>query len=120
LIRKYVQPDGINRRDVIKLDNDEFAAWTGTVSIGTPPREFTAIFDTGSADVVVPTSQGCNGCYQSVYYDPSSSSTSRALNKSFTLNYGSGGVSGMRYNDTLSIGGFTVRFITYCYKFILA
>jgi uncharacterized membrane protein YuzA (DUF378 family) len=109
LLRKYLDSDGLGARSVIELDNSDNTQWTGDITIGTPPRKFTAMFDTGSSDVVVPTASGCNGCYQSVSYDPTSSTTSHLLNAGFALNYGSGAVSGGQYQDTVSAGGFTVR-----------
>ena len=60
-----------------------------------------------SFDFVVPT--GSVDSFESAKYEPKSSSTSKSLNKDFTLNYGSGGVKGTEYNDTVTVGGFTVR-----------
>ncbi|KAI0029182.1 aspartic peptidase domain-containing protein, partial [Vararia minispora EC-137] len=91
----------------VVLDNSNNTQWTGEISIGTPARNFTAMFDTGSSDLVIPTGAGCSNCYQSVSYDPKSSSTSHALGKSFSLNYGSGAVSGMQYEDSVSVADVT-------------
>ncbi|VDB84888.1 unnamed protein product [Peniophora sp. CBMAI 1063] len=102
---KYTEESSLDKRADIALDNGNFTVWTGDIEIGTPPQKFTALFDTGSFDFVVPA--GSVDSFEGAVYDPKSSSSSKALNKDFTLNYGSGGVKGMEYNDTVTIGGLT-------------
>ncbi|EPT04072.1 hypothetical protein FOMPIDRAFT_1046540 [Fomitopsis schrenkii] len=82
--------------------------WTGTISIGTPAQEFTIDFDTGSADLWVPSSS-CSGCEASNSYDPSSSSTSQEQSGTFSIQYGDGSqASGPIYTDDVSVAGISV------------
>ncbi|KAK3823389.1 MAG: aspartic peptidase domain-containing protein [Benniella sp.] len=82
--------------------------WYGDISVGNPPKTFTVVFDTGSADLFLP-GKGCNtNCSGHTLYDSSESSTSQALGKSFSLPQEQGGtVSGELHSDTISIAGLT-------------
>lgn len=44
-----------------------------------------------------------------MYYNPKLSSTSKDLNQTFKIAYGVGGVSGVMYQDTVSVSGFNVQ-----------
>lgn len=91
----------------IPLTNDNNAAWYGTVSVGNPPVQFTVVFDTGSADLILPGKNCKSGCDGHKQYDTGVSSTSRALGKSFKKDYGEESViSGEQVTDTVSIGEF--------------
>lgn len=82
--------------------------WYGKISVGTPAVTYTVDFDTGSSDLFLPASSCGSTCSGHTKYNPSSSSTSKALGKSFTLSYGDGSsVSGKQYTDTVKIAGLT-------------
>ncbi|KAF8939574.1 hypothetical protein BGZ58_009362, partial [Dissophora ornata] len=70
-----------------------------TVGLGTPAQDVELIFDTGSSDLWV----------QSANYSPSSSSTSKSLSETFSIEYGSGSTSGKEYTDQVTIGGYTFQ-----------
>ncbi|KZT58243.1 acid protease [Calocera cornea HHB12733] len=90
------------------LTDDEDDDWYGNVEVGTPLKTYTVDFDTGSSDFFLPASS-CRRCGSHSTYNPSSSSTSHSLGRSFTLNYGDGSTtSGTQYTDTVAIGGLTV------------
>lgn len=102
----------ISRRDPgsIPLTNDQGinARWYGTISVGTPPVDFKADFDTGSADLFLPASTCGQTCSGHALYDPNSSSTAIDRNATFILSYGDGtSVQGEQYTDTVIIGGYT-------------
>ncbi|KAL6302306.1 aspartic peptidase domain-containing protein [Sparassis latifolia] len=81
-------------------DQENNLEWTGTISIGTPASNFIIDFDTGSADLWVPSSS-CFGCSSHNTYDPSSSSTSQDKTSTFLICYGDGSTtSGLEYADT--------------------
>lgn len=83
-------------------------ALLGKISVGTPAVTYTVDFDTGSSDLFLPASSCGSTCSGHTKYNPSSSSTSKALGKSFTLSYGDGSsVSGKQYTDTVKIAGLT-------------
>ncbi|KAI0319968.1 aspartic peptidase domain-containing protein [Amylostereum chailletii] len=97
----------LGQRDAVPLSTSDDVQWTGEISLGTPAKKFTAMFDTGSSDVVVPTVKGCNDCFGTQTYDSSSSSSSKGLNKTFSLSYGAGNVTGNQVSDTLTVAGLT-------------
>ncbi|GAA6064166.1 hypothetical protein JCM10212_002988 [Sporobolomyces blumeae] len=85
--------------------------WAGSLTIGTPASPFLINFDTGSADMWVP-SVSCTAaaCSSHSKYDPSKSSTSKAVaGKKLSITYGDGsGAKGVVYTDTVTIGGLSV------------
>ncbi|GJJ72415.1 hypothetical protein EMPS_04772 [Entomortierella parvispora] len=68
-----------------------------TVGLGTPAQDVDLIFDTGSSDLWV----------QTANYNPKSSSTSKNLDETWTIEYGSGDASGKEYTDIATIGSYT-------------
>ncbi|KIJ14864.1 hypothetical protein PAXINDRAFT_134519, partial [Paxillus involutus ATCC 200175] len=82
--------------------------WYGTISVGTPANTYTVDFDTGSSDLFLPGPNCGSTCSGHAVYNPSSSSTSKDLGKTFSLLYGDDStVTGEQYTDTLSISGLT-------------
>ncbi|XP_053461253.1 cathepsin E [Nycticebus coucang] len=82
----------------------------GKISIGSPPQNFTVIFDTGSSDFWVP-SVYCKskGCRKHAKFCPSRSNTyTRLEGKHFSIKYGTGSCSGIIGADRVSVGGLTV------------
>uniref|UniRef100_H0X9S5 Peptidase A1 domain-containing protein n=1 Tax=Otolemur garnettii TaxID=30611 RepID=H0X9S5_OTOGA len=82
-------------------------AYVGLISIGTPPQTFKVMFDTGSADLWVP-SFFCitSSCYKHRRFNHKNSSTLKLPPEPISIvkiRYGSGIVMGMLVNDTLKI-----------------
>ncbi|CDO78035.1 hypothetical protein BN946_scf184885.g1, partial [Trametes cinnabarina] len=85
--------------------------WAGNIAIGTPGKSFLIDFDTGSADLWVP-SVNCTSsyCSQKDKYNPATSSSGSHKSGSFSIQYGDGStVSGPVYTDTVSVAGVTVK-----------
>lgn len=88
------------------------AQYYGTISVGTPPKSFQVIFDTGSSDLWIPaascTEQSTN-CENKVKYDHDQSSSYQAIDPSsgvdsmFNIEYGSGPVNGMYVEDSIQL-----------------
>lgn len=85
-------------------------AYWGSMSIGTPAQEFKVIFDTGSGNLIVPSSQ-CNGagCKPHSKYDKSKSNTAMAVTNengesSSEITFGTGQISGDFFKDQMCIG----------------
>ncbi|KAF7482878.1 hypothetical protein GHT09_005805 [Marmota monax] len=81
------------------LDSQYF----GKIYIGTPPQEFTVVFDTGSSDFWVP-SLSCNSeaCENHHRFDPTESSTFQNLSKPLLVLYATGIVLGFLGYDTVT------------------
>ncbi|XP_006834134.1 PREDICTED: cathepsin E [Chrysochloris asiatica] len=81
----------------------------GTISIGSPPQNFTVIFDTGSSNLWVP-SVYCTSraCETHPRFHPSQSSTYSELGRPFSIQYGTGSLTGIIGADQVSVEGLTV------------
>ena len=92
----------------VLLTNYMNSQYYGPISIGTPPQDFTVVFDTGSSIFWVPSSE-CEllsrACRLHHQYNHSKSSTYVPTGKTFS----SGSVSGFLSQDTVSIGNLKVR-----------
>ncbi|KAG8735641.1 Type I transmembrane sorting receptor [Ceratobasidium sp. 428] len=93
------------------LTDEQEELWAGKITIGTPPQEFLVDFDTGSADLWVPsstcTSKGC-GAHKN--FDVSKSSTVEPQSGNFSIFYGDGSSSsGPIFTDTVTVAGLTVK-----------
>ncbi|XP_073899917.1 gastricsin-like [Castor canadensis] len=80
------------------------ATYFGEISIGTPPQNFLVLFDTGSSNLWVP-SIYCKSeaCSTHPRYNPSKSSTYHTDKKTFSLQYGTGSLTGFFGYDTLTV-----------------
>ncbi|NXA29938.1 PEPC protein, partial [Ibidorhyncha struthersii] len=82
----------------------------GEISIGTPPQNFLVIFDTGSANLWVPSSY-CQtpACGNHARFNPSLSSTFSGIGVAYTLSYGFGDLSVALGYDTVTIQNIVIR-----------
>ncbi|XP_067387928.1 gastricsin-like isoform X3 [Emydura macquarii macquarii] len=86
------------------LDNYMDMSYYGEISIGTPPQNFLVLFDTGSSNLWVP-SVYCQSqaCTTHTLFDPNNSSTYSSSGQTFSLQYGSGSLTGVFGYDTVTI-----------------
>ncbi|NXH26379.1 PEPC protein, partial [Myiagra hebetior] len=82
----------------------------GEIGIGTPPQKFLVIFDTGSANLWVP-STFCPSpaCGEHARFNHSLSSTFVGIGEGFTLSYGFGDVAVVLGCDTVRIQNIILR-----------
>uniref|UniRef100_A0A3Q2NVH8 renin n=1 Tax=Fundulus heteroclitus TaxID=8078 RepID=A0A3Q2NVH8_FUNHE len=83
----------------------------GEISIGSPAQMFNVVFDTGSANLWVP-SQSCSpfstACFTHNRYDSSRSHTHVSNGTGFSINYASGTIRGFLSEDVVVVGGLPV------------
>ncbi|CAE6463645.1 unnamed protein product [Rhizoctonia solani] len=97
-----------SKRQSVPLTDEQDELWAGEISIGTPGQKFLIDFDTGSADLWIPSSNcQSQGCQSKNVYTSSLSSTAKEVTTSqkFSISYGDGSTaSGPVYTDTVSAG----------------
>lgn len=81
--------------------------YTGIIKVGTPSRDFSVVFDTGSSDMWLFSSKIKNRRSWISYYDSevSESWANVSSNKRFAVEYGIGKVQGELCSDQVSLGG---------------
>ncbi|XP_075152703.1 lysosomal aspartic protease-like [Haematobia irritans] len=105
-------------RDVVEeqLSNSVNMEYYGTISIGTPPQDFQVLFDSGSSNLWVP-SVSCyannTACQNHNQYNSSASSTYVANGESFSIEYGSGSLTGFLSTDTVTVNGLAITSQTF-------
>uniref|UniRef100_A0A224XQ23 Putative cathepsin d n=1 Tax=Panstrongylus lignarius TaxID=156445 RepID=A0A224XQ23_9HEMI len=87
------------------LRNSLNTQYYGNITLGTPPQQFTVIFDTGSSNLWVP-SAFCpdRACRNHKTYDHEKSSTFKKDGRVLRLVYGTGAIAGVMSSDVLQIG----------------
>ncbi|XP_059687192.1 pepsin B-like [Gavia stellata] len=82
----------------------------GEISIGNPPQNFLVLFDTGSANLWVPSTY-CQtpACVNHARFNPSLSSTFSGIDVTYTLSYGFGDLSVALGYDTVTIQNIIIR-----------
>jgi len=108
--RKYnLKPRMHAAEQSLPLVDESDEDWYGTVSIGTPAQNFKVLFDTGSADLWVPsTSCTSAACQNHVQYDSTKSSTYVSDGTPFSIQYGTGSMNGTVDQDVVQLGDFQV------------
>ncbi|PFH53094.1 hypothetical protein AMATHDRAFT_45724 [Amanita thiersii Skay4041] len=91
--------------------------YLGTVYMGTPPRPFSLLMDSGSADLWVG-SEECRSneggsCGNHVFLGPNLSSTYRDTNRTWSISYRTGAVSGRIVQDTVTVAGLHLENMTF-------
>ncbi|XP_017111504.1 lysosomal aspartic protease-like [Drosophila elegans] len=94
------------------LQNSLNKEYYGVIAIGTPKQNFNILFDTGSANLWVPSSKCPTSniaCQRHNKYKSGASSTYVANGKKFAISYGTGSVSGILSTDTVHVAGISIQ-----------
>ncbi|OSD06372.1 acid protease [Trametes coccinea BRFM310] len=87
--------------------------YIATIQMGTPPRDFHILMDSGSADLWVGAegcqSQGGGGCGNHQFLGTQSSSTFKDLGQQFQVTYGTGAVAGDVVQDNINVAGLALN-----------
>lgn len=90
------------------VNQNSDSSYYGSIAIGTPPKSFDVILDTGSSDLWVVGSD-CDVCDEtSSGFTASSSSTFKNLSQPFSITYGSGKAFGTLVQDVVRMADFQV------------
>uniref|UniRef100_A0A7E4VC32 Peptidase A1 domain-containing protein n=1 Tax=Panagrellus redivivus TaxID=6233 RepID=A0A7E4VC32_PANRE len=108
LKQKYVKGHKFNNLAYNEgLSDFENAQYYGTITLGTPPKNFNVLFDTGSSNLWVP----CHGCPITNIacdfhnqFDCSASSTCTSTEEPFAIQYGTGSMEGKVVDDVVCFG----------------
>lgn len=93
----------------VSLTDVQDSEYFGEVDIGSPAQKFQVIYDTGSSNLWVP-SKSCSNCkHGSPAYDSAKSTTFTKDGQNFALQYGTGSCTGFISQDTVELGGLTIK-----------
>jgi hypothetical protein len=96
----------------VVINDYQDAQYYGSIQMGTPAQDLRVIYDSGSSNLWVSNIKpGLLSKHQ--YYDHSKSSTYVANGTTFNIQYGSGPVSGVYSQESVSIGGVEVAEYTF-------
>ncbi|XP_037373023.1 napsin-A-like [Talpa occidentalis] len=91
------------------------AQYYGEIGLGTPPQNFTVIFDSGSSNLWVPSTK-CHfslPCWFHRRFNSSASSSFKPNGTKFAIQYGTGLLKGFLSEDKLTLGGVTGASVTF-------
>ncbi|GAA5854115.1 hypothetical protein JCM8547_008234 [Rhodosporidiobolus lusitaniae] len=103
-LAKRTPSGSVGLTDYFSGGND--AAYFGELGIGTPAQEFDVIFDTGSADLWVPSEKSSTSHDK---FSTSASSTIETSTAEWDIMYGTGSSEGYLARDVVIVGGYSVN-----------
>ena len=91
----------------IVINDFQNSEYTGMIEVGVPPQNFSVIYDTGSSNMWIPSSE-CTNCGSHPRYFSNQSLAYIANGGNFSIEYGSGSVVGFFSLDLVTIGSISV------------
>lgn len=122
-LNKWEQPAELSRTPTsggnpsfVPLSKFMNTQYFGNIGLGTPPQNFTVVFDTGSSNFWVPSTR-CHyfslACWLHHRFNPKASSSFRPNGTKFAIQYGTGRLSGILSQENLTIGGIHSASVTF-------
>jgi hypothetical protein len=105
--------EATSQSDPVVIHDYENSQYYGPISVGTPAKEFQVIFDTGSSNLWIPSSECTNCGLLKPKYNHNNSLTYVANGSIFDIEYGSGPVSGFISQDTVLVGNIAVKSVLF-------
>ncbi|KAL5277444.1 CYM family protein [Megaselia abdita] len=106
-----INPNKFQRNGQVTLNNFQDDSYYGEITIGTPPQNFKVLFDTGSSNLWIPSTQ-CDStdaaCQNHAQYNHDDSTTYEANGESFAIQYGTGSLTGFLSEDSINVAGMEV------------
>eukprot|EP00922_Rhytidocystis_sp_ex-Travisia-forbesii_P001099 GHVS01001564.1.p1 GENE.GHVS01001564.1~~GHVS01001564.1.p1 ORF type:complete len:582 (+),score=80.92 GHVS01001564.1:81-1826(+) len=99
--------------DIISIQDYQNAQYYGVIGVGDNGMQFTVIFDTGSSNLWIPSTDCSKSCGSHNKYNHTVSSSYKADGRPFDLQYGSGPVSGYLSRDSIVVGDVSVPQYTF-------
>ncbi|XP_040833969.1 napsin-A [Ochotona curzoniae] len=100
----------------VPLSNYMNAQYFGEIGLGSPPQNFSVVFDTGSSNLWVP-SKRCHffslPCWFHHRFNPKASSSFQPNGTKFAIQYGTGRLDGILSKDKLTLGGLHSASVTF-------
>jgi saccharopepsin len=94
----------------VPLVNESDDDYYCQISIGTPGQTFNVQVDTGSSDLWIPGSDCTStACTNHNMFDGSKSSTFHSTGQNFSIQYGSGSMTGVVAQDVVGLGGLSIK-----------
>jgi cathepsin D len=113
---KRIESEADDKVMNVTLKNLMDVQYYGPISLGNPPQSFMVCFDTGSANLWVPSSK-CGSdniaCKSHNQYVENNSKTYLEDGRRFNIEYGSGSMEGFVSMDSVTVGGITVDNATF-------
>jgi cathepsin D len=107
LASKYA-PSLVTDSGTVDLYNFDDTQYYGQIALGNPQQEFLVLFDTGSSNFWVPSSN-CSNCGAHNKYEATDSSTYQPNGTTFEIKYGTGSLKGYLSSDIVYIGDLSDR-----------
>lgn len=105
---RLVTPTPGDKPTMVALSKFMNTQYFGDIGLGTPPQNFTVVFDTGSSNLWVPSAR-CHffsvPCWLHHRFNPKASSSFQPNGTKFAIQYGTGRLSGVLSRENLTIGG---------------
>ncbi|KAG8132061.1 hypothetical protein E2320_009937, partial [Naja naja] len=106
---QYTQDCSVFKETNEPLFNYLDVEYSGQISIGNPPQNFTVLFDTGSSNLWVPSIYCVSkACVEHSRFHPSQSSTYTEVGTPFSIHYGTGSLTGIIGIDQVTVEGLTI------------